>query len=144
MTIEKKRDELNFQQRKFVNLYLSGESAKNAAIKAGYSEKSAESMGSQLIKKDKIKKEIDRKEKEFEMAALITKESVLSGILNVANDQEASNTEKLNAYKLLGQYLALFTDKQIIQSTNTNPFEQLSDDEIMKMYEQQKLFKKQA
>lgn len=139
-----KRDELTFQQRKFVNEYLKHGIGRNAAISAGYSEKSADSMASQLLKLPKIKKAIKAKEDEFEMAALITKESVLSGIYDIANDKEASRTEKLNAYKLLGQHLAMFTDKQIIQNENSNPFKKMSDDEILKMYEEQKRFKKES
>ncbi|KAA0565329.1 terminase small subunit [Bacillus sp. CH30_1T] len=139
-----KRDELTFQQRKFVNEYLKHGIGRNACISAGYSEKSADSMASQLLKLPKIKKAIEAKEKEFEMAAIITKEKILSEILNIAEDKEATRSEKLNALKLLGQHLAMFTDKQIVQTEKGNPFENLSDEEIMKMAEESQRFKKQG
>lgn len=139
-----KRDELTLQQRKFVNAYLRTGVGKNAAIEAGYSEKSADSMGSQLLKNPKIKKAIEVKEKQFELASYVTKENVLSGILDIANDKDATNSEKLNAFKLLGQHLAMFTDKQIIQSEQSNPFEGMTDDELAKIYEEQNRFKNKA
>lgn len=139
-----KRDELTFQQRKFVNEYLRHGNGRNAAISAGYSEKSADSQASQLLKLPKIKKAIQSKEKEFEMASLITVESVLERILNIADDEEATNGEKLNALKMLGQHLAMFTDKQVITNEPNNPFDQMSDDELMKHYEEMNRFKKKA
>ncbi len=139
-----KRDELTFQQRKFVNEYLRHGNGRNAAISAGYSEKSADSQASQLLKLPKIKKAIESKEKEFEMASLITVESVLERILNIADDEDATNSEKLNALKMLGQHLAMFTDKQVITNEANNPFEQMSDDEVIKLYEEQNRFKKKA
>ncbi|KYG34920.1 terminase small subunit [Alkalihalobacillus trypoxylicola] len=139
-----KRDDLTFQQRKFVNAYLKSGVGRKAALEAGYSEKSADSMASQILKLPKVKKAIQAKEKEFEMASLVTVENVLAGILDIANHKEATRTEKLNAYKLLGQHLAMFTDKQIIQNEHSNPFEQMSDDEILKAYEEQKKFKNNA
>ncbi|WP_419955927.1 terminase small subunit [Neobacillus niacini] len=139
-----KRDELTFQQRKFVNEYLKHGNGRNAAISAGYSEKSADSQASQILKLPKIRKAIQAKEKEFEMASLITVESILEKILAIAEDEKATNGEKLQALKLLGQHKAMFTDKQIVTTQNTNPFDQMSDDEILKMYEEQKKFQKQA
>ncbi|WOD61774.1 terminase small subunit [Niallia taxi] len=132
-----KRDELTFQQRKFVNEYLKHGNGRNAAIAAGYSEKSADSQASQILKLPKIKKAIEAKEKEFEMASLITVESILEKILSIADDEEASNSEKLQALKLLGQHKAMFTDKQIVKTEKGNPYEEMSDEEIMKMIDQQ-------
>jgi hypothetical protein len=62
-----KRDELTFQQRKFETAYLKSGVGRNAAIEAGYSKKSADSMASQLLKLPKIKKAIEAKEREFEI-----------------------------------------------------------------------------
>lgn len=140
MATKNKRDELTMQQRKFVNEYLKHGIGKKAAITAGYSPKGADSMASQLLRNPKIKKAIEAKEKEFEMAALITKESILAGILEIATDKNATNSEKLNALKLLGQYKAMFTDKQIVENKNSNPFESMSDEELEKILKEQQRF----
>jgi phage terminase small subunit len=138
------RDGLTMKQRKFVNAYCESGNATESAIKAGYSPDAAHVQGSRLLKNIKIQKSIEAKEKEFEMASLITKEKILSEILNIAEDKEATRSEKLNALKLLGQHLAMFTDKQIVQTEQGNPFENLSDEEIMKMAEESQRFKKQG
>ena len=55
---------LTAQKRKFAVALMSGMSPKDAAIKAGYSEKSARSKGSQLAKDPEVIAFISRKKKE--------------------------------------------------------------------------------
>lgn len=55
---------LTAQKRKFAVALMSGMSKKDAAIKAGYSEKSARSKGSQLAKDPEVIAFIGRKNKE--------------------------------------------------------------------------------
>lgn len=55
---------LTAQKRKFAFALMSGMSQKDAAIKAGYSEKSARSKGSQLAKDPEVIAFIERKKKE--------------------------------------------------------------------------------
>ncbi len=55
---------LTAQKRKFAIALMSGMSQKDAAIKAGYSEKSARSKGSQLAKDPEVIAFIARKKKE--------------------------------------------------------------------------------
>jgi len=55
---------LTAQKRKFAVALMSGRSQKDAAIRAGYSEKSARSKGSQLAKDPEVIAFIERKKKE--------------------------------------------------------------------------------
>lgn len=55
---------LTAQKRKFALALMTGASKKDAAIKAGYSEKSARSKGSQLAKDPEIIAFIERKKRE--------------------------------------------------------------------------------
>lgn len=55
---------LTAQKRKFAVALMSGMSQKDAAVKAGYSEKSARSKGSQLAKDPEVTAFITRKKKE--------------------------------------------------------------------------------
>ncbi|MDI7592593.1 terminase small subunit [Cronobacter malonaticus] len=55
---------LTAQKRKFAVALMSGMSQKDAAVKAGYSEKSARSKGSQLAKDPEVIAFIERKKKE--------------------------------------------------------------------------------
>lgn len=87
-----KRDDLTMMQRKFVNAYCETGHATESAIKAGYSKKGAHVQGSNLLKLPKIKLAIKAKEEEFEMAALITKESILSRILDIADHKDSTRS----------------------------------------------------
>ncbi|MEA3929667.1 terminase small subunit, partial [Enterobacter hormaechei] len=55
---------LTAQKRKYALALMSGMSQKDAAIKAGYSEKSARSKGSQLAKDPEVIAFIERKKRE--------------------------------------------------------------------------------
>lgn len=139
-----RKDPLTMQQRKFINFYCESGNATESAIKAGYSPDSAHVQGSRLLSNVKIRKAIEDKEKEFELASLITKEYVLSQLKEIADNKEEATQNKIRALENLGRYLSMFTDKQIISNESSNPFEQMSDDEILKMYEEQKKFQKKA
>ncbi len=139
-----KKDSLTMQQRKFVNFYCESGNATESAIKAGYTPESAHVQGSRLLKNDKVKKAIEDKEKEFELASLITKEYVLAKFKNIADDKEEQTQNKLRALENLGKHLGMFTDKQIIIDGTNNPFAQMSDEEILKQYEEMNRFKKKA
>ncbi len=51
---------LNNKQRKFIDAYLLSMNATTAAKQAGYSQKTAYSIGQRLLKSDEIKMEIDQ------------------------------------------------------------------------------------
>ena len=65
--MEKDRDGLTAMQEKFVEAYCSGKykTTTDIAIAAGYSEKSACSQASQLLKNPKIVKKIDERRAEL-------------------------------------------------------------------------------
>lgn len=67
MTEEKK--ELTRKQRLFVDYYLQSFNATDAARKAGYSEKTAYSIGWELLRKPEIKDEIATRLEEVHMSA---------------------------------------------------------------------------
>ena len=102
---------LNPRQIAFINEYLISFNITQAAIKAGYSEKTAYSIGSENLKKPEIKLEIDRRMKELEKDALITKEMVIKGLLNEAQEygEGASHSARVSAWSHLGKHLGMFT-----------------------------------
>ena len=65
--MEKDRDGLTAMQAKFVEAYCSGtyKTTTDMAIAAGYSEKSACSQASQLLKNPKVLKKIDERQAEL-------------------------------------------------------------------------------
>jgi len=73
----KQKDKLSPKERAFCLAYISLKEGQAAAIKAGYSVKTAASKGSQLLRKVKVRAEIDRLEGKVETKAIITKQRVL-------------------------------------------------------------------
>lgn len=57
---------LTGRQLKFVNEYMKGISAREAAVRAGYSAKTASEQGYQLLQKTSVKTELDRRRKIME------------------------------------------------------------------------------
>lgn len=73
-------DGLTPQQREFVNAYLAVPNAHRAALVAGYSERSAASYGSELLRNAKVRKAIDKEHQQRAEAWAVTKERVIGEI----------------------------------------------------------------
>ena len=99
------------KQKAFINEYLIDLNATQAAIRAGYSPKTAYRTGCDNLKKPHIKTELDRLMQERGERALITADEVIVGIRDIAYDNKARHNDKLKAFELLGKHLALFTDR---------------------------------
>ena len=88
-----------------------------AAIRAGYSAKTAGAMGSRLLLKNvEIKNAIDefdnRRSQKAERASEITCDWVVDKIKAIVDDPKASNKDRLKGLELLGKYLDIFAGKQ--------------------------------
>ncbi len=107
------------KQDMFVREYLIDLNATQAAIRAGYSAKTAYSIGEENLKKPEIAKAIQLGMDKRAEKAIITADEVLSNIRRLAQKAEDmdDNGNALRANELLGKHLKLFTDK-IEQSGN--------------------------
>lgn len=110
--------------------------ATQAAIRAGYSEKSANTIGNENILKPIIKTEIQRRLDERKLSA----DQVLIKLSEIVNsddpeevkDQIAKERNRLKALELVGRYHKLFVDKTETEHSgsiniNINGLEQLLD-----------------
>lgn len=79
---------LTTKQRKFALEYVKSGNATEAAIKAGYSKKTARSVGSENLSKPDIKKFIDEKMKEIEDGKIADAVEVLQFITRVVRGEE--------------------------------------------------------
>ncbi len=82
MQIVNKERELNSRQRRFVEEYLVDRNATRAATQAGYSKKTAYSIGQRLLKQVEIKAFIDSKEEKIIEELEISQKYVLKTILD--------------------------------------------------------------
>jgi phage terminase small subunit len=115
--------ELNNRQELFVSFYLQNPNATQAAIKAGYSEKTAASQGERLLRNVEIAKRVQQR---VESAAMTADEVLgeLAGIAKapwdkffeykISEDEKFVTmrlTDKLKALELVGKHHKLFTDR---------------------------------
>ena len=74
---------LTAKQERFVQEYLISLNATDAAIKAGYSEKTAYSIGNENLSKPEIKAAIALSQAKTEETLLITKESLIEDLIAI-------------------------------------------------------------
>ncbi len=119
---------LTDKQATFCKEYLIDLNATQAAIRAGYSNKTAGSVGHENLTKPEIQAEIGRLQQERAKRIEISSDDVLRDIISIKDDcmQKIPMTTKtgevigehmldtngaLKANELLGKHLKLFTDK---------------------------------
>lgn len=101
------------KQKAFCEEYLIDLNATQAAIRAGYSEKTAKEQGCQHLTKLNIQTRIIELQSARSERTEITSDYVLTGIRETT--EQARSEDKLSdsfrGYELLGKHLKLFTDK---------------------------------
>lgn len=118
------------RQRKFCDEYLISGNATDAAIKAGYSPKTAKQTGSENLAKPDLKAYIETELEKLHSAKIADAEEVMKYLTSVmrgehteqvlklvgegvqtVTDIDVSAKERLKAAELIGKRYGLFTDK---------------------------------
>ena len=94
----------------FVREYLIDLNATQAAIRAGYTERSARVTGTRLLADAAIRAEVEAAQQERAKDTRISAQMVLEGLRGIA-EGEASDSARVRAYELLGKHLGMFTDR---------------------------------
>ena len=125
---------LTKKQQRFCDEYLIDLNATQAAIRSGYSEKTAYSQGQRLLKNVEVKNYLDARMAEKENALIAKQDEVLKYLTSVLRGESVSEIvvveglgegmtqakrfekgpdekERLKAAELLGKRYSLFTDK---------------------------------
>lgn len=127
---------LTKKQQLFCDEYLIDLNATQAAIRAGYSEKTAGQIGEQNLKKLEIRSYIDARMAEKESSLIASQDEVLEyltavlrgeakgttlvgigGGAQMVNQETPTVSERTKAAELLGKRYALFTDRQEVEVT---------------------------
>lgn len=82
-------ERLTEKQRRFVDWYLETGNATEAALKAGYSKKAAQQIGSENLLKPVIQKAIDRRNKEIADAKKADIDEVLTYLTSVMRGEQS-------------------------------------------------------
>ena len=132
---------LNVKQKMFADEYLVCLNATESAIKAGYSEKTAYSIGQRLLKKVEVKNYIDEHLKKLESEKIADTKEIMESLTRILRGQDQEETivvegqgdgvskarkikkevsprDRLKAAELLGKRYGLFTDKLQLEDTS--------------------------
>ena len=113
---------LNAKQQRFAEEYLIDLNATQAAERAGYSAKTAYSIGQRLLKDVEVAAFIQAAMDKRSERTAITADYVLEGIKSVtercaAKGEEFNPPSALKGYELLGKHLKMFTDKVAVEGS---------------------------
>ena len=133
-------NEMNEKQKRFVDEYIIHANVYRAAINAGYSENYARTNASKLLAKDSIKDYKDKRLEEMKNKRTADAQEVMEYLTAVMrgemkdetllvvptgdfesevqrHDQRADTSQRTKAAELLGKRYAMWTDKQITDTT---------------------------
>ena len=99
------------KQNRFCEEYIIDLNATQAAIRAGYSQKAARAIAAENLSKPDIQKKVEELKAAATKKAEVSVQDVLCGIRSIAEDEGATNRDKLKAWELLGRYNGMFTDR---------------------------------
>lgn len=114
---------LRRKRQRFVDEYLIDLNGTQAAIRAGYSEKSARAVASELLTKPDIKEAVNRRMAEIEERTLITQDRIMLDIEAVKQDAMRASSDALGnramvnhmaalkAAELQGKHIGMFVQK---------------------------------
>ena len=125
---------LNARQKRFAAEYLIDMNATQAAIRAGYSAKTAGSIGQQLLNKLEIKQAVEQGLEQIQSAKVADAQEVMEYLTSVMRGESKAHVlslcgdgfqevitkppderERLKAAELLGKRYAMFNDKINLQ-----------------------------
>lgn len=136
---------LTLKQQRFADEYIRLGEITKAAVNAGYSTKTAYAVGSENLKKPRIKAYIDERLEELKKQSIAQQDEVLQYLTSVmrgeVTDQElipigigkgemevvrlerrSDTNARTKAAELLGKRYRLFTDKQEVEHTGSVQF----------------------
>lgn len=106
---------LTAKQKAFVQEYLVDLNATQAAIRAGYSKRSAYSTGQRMLKNDEVQKAIQKAQKRREERTEVTQDYVIAKLREIVEkdasdgpDSELKYANKIRALELLGKHTGAF------------------------------------
>jgi phage terminase small subunit len=119
------------KQQRFVEEYVIDSNGKQAAIRAGYSPKTAEVQASRLLSNAKVREMVDQARSQVSADLGITREYVLKSLREIGEEarQAGERTPSIRAFELLGKSLGMFSDKP---DSSIAEIAKLSDDELAK------------
>lgn len=99
------------KQEAFAIEYLKDKNATQAAIRAGYSAKTARSIACEMLARPDVQQFVRERQEEAAAKASITAESIAENLKEIAANPLAKDADRIRAYELLGKYVGMFTER---------------------------------
>lgn len=96
------------KRRKFAIEYSVDHNATQAAVRAGYNERTAYSQGSRLLKNVEVRREIDSQREKQAKRVDVQVDEIVIGLKAIAIDSSAPAAARVSAWKALGDYKGMF------------------------------------
>ena len=126
---------MNQRQRAFCEAYLKCGNAAEAARKAGYSARTARSIGQRLLTYADIREYLADRNAEIMAENTATLEEIRSFWTTTMRDQGAKQADRLKASELLSKALLLERSREEDRAAagTVNPFDELTDEELHRL-----------
>lgn len=125
-TATRKLPKLSPKRQKFVREYLIDLNATQAAIRAGYSARTARMAGSRLLTNDDVKAVIDEALRKRAAKTELTAEWIVEELRKVAGQEDVKVATKVKALELLSRHLGM----SLAVEKHDHRIENLTEDEI--------------
>lgn len=112
------------KQERFCQEYLVDLNATQAAIRSGYSQKTAYSIGQENLNKPEIKNKIEELQKEIQNKIEWTREQSIKVLAKIASSQQSKDNDRINAVKVLNDMAGYNAPTQIEQKTYVIDFDE--------------------
>lgn len=132
-------EKLTAKQERFCTEYIIDLNATQAAIRAGYSSKTANRIASENLSKPDIQRKIQELQQERAERTEITQDRVLKELAGIGfapiTKGKIKAADKTKALELLGRHLGMFTDKLQIEGDikTINPYANLTEADLLKL-----------
>ena len=126
-------DKLTAKQKRFCEEYLKDLNATQAAIRAGYSEKTAEQAASRMLRIVKVQEYLQQFQNKIDQKNIKSVEEVQEWWSEVMADEEAKLTDRIKASELLVKSKGGFMDRVQVNGNIRNPLAGLTTEELKKL-----------
>ena len=127
---------MTHRQELFIQEYIKTGNATNSAIKAGYSERTAKSIGQRLLTFVDIKKRIEELSQKVANNNIMSAKERQEYLSKLINRDDVKVSDKLKALDILNKMTGEYIQKVEVNGelkTENDPFKNLTTDELRKI-----------
>lgn len=126
---------MTHRQELFIQEYIKTGNATNSAIKAGYSKRTARSIGQRLLTNVDIKKKINELSQKIACNNIMTAKERQEYLTKLINADDVKISDKLRAVDMLNKMTGEYIQKVEVNGNvkTEDPFKNLTTDELRKI-----------